>query len=62
MHLSLLSYQSTVIQNAQKIDVPYEMKYPRNKFTVTLKGKGINGFTNTYEARLNELKRCKPDK
>lgn len=43
-----------------KDNVPYEMKYPRNKFTVTLKGKGINGFPNTYEARLNELKRCKP--
>ena len=49
--------------NTQKLlenNLIFEEKYPRNKFAVTIKGKGINGYTNTYEARLKELKRCKP--
>lgn len=31
----------------------------RQIFSVTLKGKGINEYKNTFEARKNEILRCK---
>jgi len=36
----------------------YEEKYPSNKYSVTIKGKGINTFVNTFDARVKEIKRC----
>lgn len=39
----------------------YEIKYPRKRFTASLRGKGINSFPNTFDDRLKELKRCKPN-
>ncbi len=36
----------------------YEEKFPTGKYTITLKGKGINAFQNSFEARVKEIKRC----
>jgi len=37
----------------------YEKKYPRESFSLTLRGKGISEFKNTFEARKMEIFRCK---
>lgn len=38
----------------------FESSYPRTKFAIHLTGKGISQFPNTFEDRINEIKRCKP--
>lgn len=36
-----------------------EQSYPRDTYAVTLRGRGIFEFKNTYEARKKEIMRCK---